>query len=104
MYLEELRQQHARGVGKVRTRAALDLREIRLADALLHLLLHGAGDLKLRHLAVKSTQRAFYGAQVTDFFAQLHSKLESIYCNLQIIVKRHFRSVFSYLGLFTRKL
>ena len=92
--LEELREEQARRVGQVRARAALDLREIRLADRgfarLLAggvLLLDGADQLLLSHGTVEPAEIAFYLAQITDFVAELHCPItnRNIYiaiCNI----------------------
>src|SRR4051812_36419813 len=67
--LEKLREQHARRVGQVRAGAALDLREIALADGLAELLQDEARQLDLRDFAVEPTQGAFDFAQVPELFA-----------------------------------
>ena len=78
MHLEELRQQRARGLRHVRTRAIFDLRKIRLADgrpfgtAFADLFAYGAHQLQLRHGTPETAQRAFDFAQVADFLAELH--------------------------------
>ena len=74
MHFEKLCQQRARGLGHMRTTSALDLREIRLADAfrLWHLCADGANQFQLRHRTPQTAQRSFDLPQVTDFFAQLH--------------------------------
>src|SRR5579864_301871 len=72
MHLEEASQQHAGGIGEMGAGAALDLREIGLADALAHLLLDGADNLLLGKGAAVAAQRAFHFAQVADFLPELH--------------------------------
>ena len=74
MHLEKLRQQRARGLRHVRARAAFDLREIGLADALAFAQLgaNGAHQFELRHGTAQTAQRAFDFAQVANFLAQLH--------------------------------
>ena len=65
MHLEELGQQGARGLRHVTARAAFDLRDVGLADALALLLADGADQLLLGHGAAQAAQRAFHFAQVT---------------------------------------
>jgi hypothetical protein len=79
MNLEELRQQQARGIRQMRTRAALDLRQIRLADAvaLAQFLANGPNQFQLRHGALEPAKRSFDFAEVTDFFAQLHINISN---------------------------
>jgi hypothetical protein len=69
---EETRQQSARAVREVWPRAALDLREVGLAEAAAHLLLHGLGQFLLRHRTAQTTQGTFYGAERTEFVAESH--------------------------------
>ena len=72
MHLEEACQQQPGGVGQVRARAALDLREVGLADRRVHLLANGAHQFLLRHGAVESAEGAFDFAEVADFLAEFH--------------------------------
>ena len=72
MHLEEPRQQHARRVGQVRPRSALDLRQVRLAQPAAHFLLQRDHQVLLRHLAAQAAQSAFDQPQVTDFLAEFH--------------------------------
>src|SRR5271165_747172 len=72
MHLEEPRQHHARRVGEVRTRAALELRQVRLAQAASQFLLERVGQLLLCHLAVHVAQGAFDQPEVAKFFAEFH--------------------------------
>ena len=58
VHLEVLRQQRARRLRHVTARAALNLREVRLADALAQIVLHGAHNLLLRQGAAQFAQRA----------------------------------------------
>src|SRR5437879_11118076 len=80
MNLEELRQQRTRRLRHVRARAALDLRQIRLADALpfAQFLAEGTHQLQLGHGAAETAERSFDLTQVADFFAQLHGRPSSI--------------------------
>src|ERR1700722_5036511 len=71
---EEPRQQRARAVREMRTRTALDLREVRLAEAAAHFLLHGFRQFLLGHRTAKATQGTFYGAQRTEFVAESHRR------------------------------
>src|SRR5947208_9987805 len=59
VHLEELRQQHASGIGEVGSRAALDLREIALADGFAELFLDQTGEFHLRDVAVEPPKGAF---------------------------------------------
>src|SRR5258706_11380656 len=66
------------------TRAAFDLRQIRLADGPLHLPGDGANHFLLRHLAIQPAERAFDQAQVTNFFSEAHIAIRNKYiaiCN-----------------------
>ena len=65
MHLEEPGQQGARGLRHVTAHAALDLRNVGLADALALLLADGTDQLLLGHGAAQAAQRAFHFAQVT---------------------------------------
>jgi hypothetical protein len=65
-------KQHTRGIGQVRARSVLDLREIGLADALAQLFPDGVHDFLLSHLAAQAAQGAFNLPQVAHFLAQLH--------------------------------
>ena len=83
--LEKLREKEARGVGGMWPRAALDLREVRLADGrtvfatagfgLIGLLigfLDGTDQLLLCHCAVEASKIAFDLTKIADFVAQFH--------------------------------
>ena len=72
MHLEKSRQQQSACVGQVRARAALDLREVRLAHRGAHLCADGADQLLLGHRAVESAKGAFDFAKVADFLAKFH--------------------------------
>src|ERR1700678_892475 len=72
MNFEEARQQHARRVSQVWPGAALDLRQVRLAETSAHFFLERAGEILLGHLAAEPAQRAFDEAQVSKFFAEFH--------------------------------
>ena len=82
MNLKKPCQQHARGVGQVRSRAALDLREVRLAQPTASFFLQRARQVLLRHLVIHAAQRAFDQAQVAEFFAELHITI----CNYDIAI------------------
>src|SRR5664279_3984724 len=82
MHLEEARQQHARRIGQVRARPALDLRHVRLAEPAAHFLLQCNHQVLLGHLAAHAAQSAFDQPEVTDFFAQLHITI----CNYNIAI------------------
>jgi hypothetical protein len=71
---EETGQQRARAVREVRARATLDLREVRLAEAAAYFLLHGFGQLLLRHRTAEATQGTFDGAKGTEFVAESHRR------------------------------
>src|ERR1017187_3083562 len=79
MHFEKSCQQHARRIGKVRTRAALDLREVALADGLSQLFLDQPGHLELRELTVEPAERAFHFAEVAELFAELHMAICDYY-------------------------
>src|SRR5580658_6444955 len=72
MNLEEPGQQRTRRLRHVRARSVLDLRQVRLADALVQFLTNRLHHLLLSHGTVQTAQRAFHFAQVTDFLSQLH--------------------------------
>ena len=63
----------------MRPRAALDLREIGLADGAPDLLLEQADDLELGELAVEAAERALDLAEVAEFFAEPHITICNIY-------------------------
>src|SRR5271165_1220446 len=71
---EETRQQRACAVREVRTRAALDLREIGLAQAAPHFALHRLSQLLLRHRTAQAAQGTFYGAERTEFVTKSHRR------------------------------
>ena len=72
MHFEEARQQHARRISEVRPRAALDLREIALADGFAQLLLDQPRHLLLGKFAVQAAEGAFHLPQVPKFFTEPH--------------------------------
>src|SRR6476646_121919 len=85
MHLEKLRQQGTRRLRHMTPRSALDLRDIRLAEALAHFLANAVDQFQLRHGTVQSAQRPFHFAQVADFFSQSHISYRNIYiaiCNV----------------------
>src|SRR5262249_23166190 len=85
MNLEELRQHGTRALGDVRTRAVLNLRNIRLADALAQLLANRVDQFELGHGAVQAAKRAFDLAQVANFLGERHISYRNIYiaiCNI----------------------
>src|SRR6266446_5655452 len=70
---------------KVRARAALDLREIGLADRLAELFLDRANDFLLCHRASQSAKRALDFAQVSEFGPEFHIANCDLYitdCNI----------------------
>src|SRR5882724_269558 len=69
---EEPSQQFASGLRHVRTHAALDLREVGLAEAAAHFLLHRGGDFELGHGTIQAAKRAFNGAEGAEFVAESH--------------------------------
>src|SRR5579864_157323 len=69
---EESRQQRARAVREVRARAALNLREVGLAQPAAYFLFHGLCQFLLGHRTAEATQGAFYGAERTEFVAESH--------------------------------
>src|SRR5258708_38527206 len=97
MHFEKLRQQRPRRLRHMRTRAVLDLREIRLADGrcLLALLAspasklfpNGANDLQLSHRSIQASQRFFNLAEVANFLAQLHIDMLAISQNVIFILQ-----------------
>src|SRR5262245_7594517 len=72
MHPEKLSQQHPSGIGEVRARAALDLREVGLADRTPFLTSDGADDFLLRHLAVQAPERSLHQPQVANFLSETH--------------------------------
>src|SRR5258708_913401 len=56
----------------MRARAALNLREIGLADGGVHFRANGADQLLLGHSAIEAAKGAFDLAKVADFLAKLH--------------------------------
>ncbi len=79
--LEEAGQSHAGRVGQVRALAALDLREVGLADVNAELFADGVGDGLLRQLAVLPAERAFNVAEIAELFADSHNRLQYPNCN-----------------------
>ena len=94
MDFEELRQHHARGVRHVWPRAALDLRQVRLADGAPQFVMDRVDDLLLRHLASQAAQRAFDLAQVTNFLAQLHIAFRYIDITSCNYVKKYLAPIY----------
>src|SRR5437016_662643 len=78
MDAEEARQQRARLAGEVAALAALDLRQVRLADAGCELFADGLADLDLGHLAVEAAGVAFESAEPGKLFAECHNDLQYI--------------------------
>src|SRR5664280_1026109 len=72
MHLEKPCQQQTRLVGQVRPCPALDLRKVRLADALPSFLANRSGEFLLCHLAIEAAKRAFDLTQVANFFPKSH--------------------------------
>ena len=72
MHLEKCSQNLPRGIGQMGPRAALNLRQVTLAQLLAGLGLDRPHRLLLAQVAVKPAQAALHLAQVPDFFAQLH--------------------------------
>jgi hypothetical protein len=62
----------------VRARAALDLREIRLAQATADLTLHCGGQLLLSHRTAQAPERAFHGPEGAKFVTEFHDRLSNI--------------------------
>src|ERR1700722_3395742 len=84
MHFEKLCQQRPRRLRHMRPRPAFNLRQVRLADALVQFLPHCLHDFLLRHRPPQTTQRAFHFPQVTNFLSQLHITDRHIYiaiCN-----------------------
>src|SRR5215471_21065453 len=84
MHLEEAREQKPRLVRQVRTPAALDLRQIGLADRVLQLGADRARNLGLAHVAVQAAQGALDRTEVAKLLSQRHSNQLSIYSNLKL--------------------
>src|SRR5262252_6617809 len=80
--LEEARQEHPARVRQVRPPAALDLREVRLADRLTELVGHRARHLGLGHLTVEAAERSLDQPQVAKLFSKRHSRSQSSYSKL----------------------
>ena len=66
---------HARGVGQVRAGAALNLREVALADGFAEVLLDHAGEFHLRQFTVEAADGALHFAEVSKFFTERHCNL-----------------------------
>jgi hypothetical protein len=100
---KETGQQRARAVREVRARATLDLREVRLAKAAAYFLLHGFGQLLLRHRTAEATQGTFDGAERTEFVAESHRRTHVLQSANNVLlfaicVKNYILSVFNALG------
>src|SRR5262249_18065243 len=78
MDAEKPRQQSARRNGEMAVFAALDLREIGLADAAAELLADGAADFDLGHLAVETAGVPFECSQPGELFAECHNNQQYI--------------------------
>src|SRR5713226_1958939 len=89
---EEAREQFARGVRDVRPGAALDLREVRLAEAAAHFAFHGLRQLELRHGTSQAAQGAFDGAEGTEFVAKSHGKPPIAICESYIAISNYVSS------------
>jgi hypothetical protein len=72
IYAEEPRQERPRAVRQVRPRAALDLREVRLAQPAPYFALHSRSQFLLRHRTAQATQGTFHCAKRTEFVAESH--------------------------------
>src|SRR6266852_6834253 len=83
VHLEEARQQSARGLCHVWTLAALDLREVGLADGLAGLGVNALLQLLLRKGPIQPAARTFYLAKVAHFFTQRHI------CQIAIILSQY---------------
>src|SRR5215471_7667255 len=71
----------------MRTLAALDLRQIRLADRLARLFTDRLEQFLLGHRAPHTAEGAFHLAQVTDFLAERHMPNRNNYIAICNIVK-----------------
>src|SRR5205085_7399253 len=78
MDAEEARQQRPRVAGEVAALAALNLRQVGLADAAAELLSESLADFDLGHLAVEAAGVAFEGAEPGELFAECHNNLQYI--------------------------
>src|SRR5277367_3273471 len=87
MDLEKPGKEKTSGVGEMRTGAALDLREIGLADGgfAVAVGLDGADELLLGHGAIEAAEAAFDFTEIPNFVAELHGYCRSQYA---IFVKR----------------
>src|SRR5437867_879367 len=83
MDFEELGERHPRGVRQMWPRAALDLREVGLADRDAHLALDRIRERLLGHFAVEATESALDIAEEAELFAESHNKSQYTNCNLQ---------------------
>src|SRR6266536_5630589 len=84
MNFEKLGQQGTRRLSHVSPRSALNLRDIRLADALAQLRPDALHQFNLGHWAVQSPERSFNLAQVANFLGESHIPYRNIYiaiCN-----------------------
>src|SRR5258706_7792118 len=87
MHFEKLRQQHARSIGQVRPCAALDLRQVRLADRPARFFFDRADEFLLSHCSSQAAQRAFDLAQIFEFGSKLHIAISDIIITICNIVK-----------------
>jgi hypothetical protein len=100
IYAEEPRQERPRAVRQVRPRAALDLREVRLAQPAPYFALHGRSQFLLGHRTAQTSQGTFHSAKRTEFVTKSHrgtSLLQSANNVLffAICVKNYILSVFN---------
>src|SRR5690242_7875572 len=82
MDLKEMRQEGTAVGGQVRALAALDLREVRLAQAFAQFALHGLGHFCLGHGPSQPAQGALDGAEVFQFLMQVHRSYARSFCYL----------------------
>src|SRR5260370_3943555 len=83
VHLEEARQQSTRGLRHVWTLAALDLREVGLADGLAGLGVNALLQLLLRKGPIQAAERTFDLAKVANFFTHRHI------CQIALIVSQY---------------
>jgi hypothetical protein len=78
MHFEEFGQQLPRGIGQVRPRSALNLRQIALTHRSLKLRPDCPDQLLLRHGTIQAAKIAFDFPQIPELFAELHGCLSWI--------------------------
>src|SRR5205807_9919547 len=84
--LEETRQQVPAGCRQVNSFPVLQLRQVSLAQRLIHLLLHRLDDFHLRHCAAQATHITLNFTQVFDFLSEIHTLPQIAICYIEYSV------------------